>query len=209
MMQLEALLLPTQKVLKKLAKNIGLANFTLVGGSGLSLYLFHRLSEDLDFFTWQKELDKEQIFTLLNSFKKYQLLNVSNVQIDCLLDNVKVTFFANNWNLLKQRNHLIKNVFVATPELLTTMKINTLFLRAKYRDYYDLYTISRELFNLSEMYALAEKNLKGITKKLFQMALLYIDDIQEDEINYLSPKYEISKIQIAKYFEKEVQKFKL
>jgi hypothetical protein len=55
--------------------------------------------------------------------------------------------------------------------------------------------LCRELFNLSEMYALAEKNLKGITNKLFQMALLYMDDIQEDEINYLSPKYEISKIQ--------------
>jgi hypothetical protein len=30
-----------------------LSEFTFVGGSALASYLHHRLSEDLDFFTWK------------------------------------------------------------------------------------------------------------------------------------------------------------
>lgn len=208
MIQLKALLPATSKVLEDLAQNNWLADFTLVGGSGLSLHISHRLSEDLDFFTWEKELKKEGIFASLALFEKYQLLSVSNTQIDCLLDNVKVTFFANNWEILKEREHLIGNAFVAKTTLLTSMKINTLFLRAKYRDYYDLYCINKNLFTIKEMFDLAEQNIRGMTKKLFCIALTFIDDIVEDEINYLKPKYKISKTQISKHFEKELKKYK-
>ena len=34
------------------------SDFTFVGGSALASYLFHRISEDLDFFTWN---DKENL----------------------------------------------------------------------------------------------------------------------------------------------------
>lgn len=208
MMQLKALLPATSKVLEDLSQYNWLADFTLVGGSGLSLHIAHRLSEDLDFFTWEKTLKKEEIFASLALFEKYQLLSVSDTQIDCLLDNVKVTFFANNWEILKERENLMQNVFVAKTTLLTSMKINTLFLRAKYRDYYDLYCINKDLFNIKEMFDFAEENIKGITKKLFYMAIIFTDDILEDEINYLKPKYKISKTQIAKHFEKELKRYK-
>ncbi len=52
-----------------LAKHIAaeslLDHFLLVGGTALSIYLNHRLSEDLDFATTDKSLPKKAISTLL------------------------------------------------------------------------------------------------------------------------------------------------
>ena len=76
----------------------------------------------------------------------YKLINFSKTQIDCLCEGVKVTFFANNWQTLKKNQPLINFISIADIDVLAGMKINTLFLRAKYRDYYDLYVLNKEKF---------------------------------------------------------------
>jgi len=49
-------LLPkTREVLIKLIEYEYMSNFVLVGGSALALYMKHRKSEDLDFFTYEKD----------------------------------------------------------------------------------------------------------------------------------------------------------
>jgi len=52
---LNYLLPKTQEVLKTLVKDKYLSNFVLVGGSALAMHFKHRKSEDLDFFTYQKD----------------------------------------------------------------------------------------------------------------------------------------------------------
>ena len=86
------------------------------------------------------------------------------------------------------------------------MKLNTLFLRAKFRDYYDLYVISKEIYSISQMYEIIVRYLPHINMKLFQMALIFTDDIEEDNIKHLEPKYEISILDIQKHFQKEIKK---
>jgi len=46
-----------------------LSEFTFVGGSALAWYLHHRLSEDLDFFTWKETLPK-RLMVYKNNFRK-------------------------------------------------------------------------------------------------------------------------------------------
>jgi hypothetical protein len=43
-----------------------------------------------------------------------------------------------------------------------------------------------------------------INKKLFQTALVFTDDIKEDNINHLKPKYDVNSDKIRKHFEEQV-----
>jgi hypothetical protein len=43
------------------------------------------------------------------------------------------------------------------------------------------------------MFRVSENIVVGITYKLFVVGLLYIDDIEDDNIDYLEPKEKISK----------------
>jgi len=186
-------------------------NFTLVGGSGLSYYLNHRLSEDLDFFTWESKLRKKQIDKFLRFMDKnheIKIINESITEIDLLIDKVKVTFFANDWNELKlNRQKIQKNIYVAKIDLLTAMKINTLSVRAKFRDYYDLYVLSKEVFSITEMYSIAKDKIPGMTKKIFAIQISYVEDIDDEGIQHLSPRYEVNLNDIHKYFEKKIEQF--
>lgn len=199
----------TSLILKALSEISELSNFTLVGGSALSIHLQHRFSEDLDFFSWLPELSDIKIENLFNRISKQYALKIVNTYqngVDTLIDDIKVTFFANNWEKLKNREKLFNNSFIANIELLTAMKINTLSLRAKYRDYYDLYVIANEIFDIRKMLEISLKLLPGMTKKIFAMQIIYIEDIDDENIMHLNPKYKVSLDDIRVFFDKQIKK---
>jgi len=199
----EYLLPNTQKVLDKLIDFNFLSDFVLVGGSALALYLAHRKSEDLDFFTYcEGKFDKEKIKTIINNLNG-EIVNISDEEIDAIIDGVKVTFFDSKWSFLKPKE--IKKFNVATIEELAIMKTHTLFLRAKYRDYYDLYFLTKKL-GIKKIYEISKDILSGLNFKLFASALIYIDDIEDENINHLDPKIKLSLKEIQHFFEKELKK---
>ncbi|MFN0049862.1 MAG: nucleotidyl transferase AbiEii/AbiGii toxin family protein [Cytophagales bacterium] len=185
-----------------------LKDYTFVGGSALAVYLNHRKSEDIDLFTWQATLHLENIQKMLaDTFKQnFKLINFSKTQIDCICEGVKVTFFANNWDQLKKNQPLVNYITIAEIDLLTGMKINTLFLRAKYRDYYDLYVLNLEKFSLKNMFEIAQIYVPSINLRLFQTALIFVDDIEDDSIKHLAPKYKITKQKISAHFVTQLKK---
>ncbi len=85
------------------------------------------------------------------------------------------------------------------------MKTNTLFLRAKYRDYYDLYFLNK-YFTLKEIYGFSKEILDGINLKLFISALLFIDDIEDENLDYLELMEKISLKEIRDFFEIQIKK---
>ncbi len=199
----------TSLIITALSEISELSNFTLVGGSALSIYLQHRFSEDLDFFSWLPKLSDtktEALFSKISKEHSLKIINTFTDGIDTVIDNVKVTFFANDWQELKNREKLINNAYIANLELLTAMKINTLSLRAKYRDYYDLYVIANEIFDIQKMLEISLKLLPGMTKKIFAMQLIYIEDIDDENIAHLNPKYNISLDEIRIFFENQIRK---
>lgn len=184
-----------EKVFELLSGYEILSQFTFVGGSAIAYYLNHRLSEDLDFFTWEEYIpvNIENLFNSLQSSNEITFSNKSSSIIDLFIDDIKVTFFANNWNALKRnRKKLLNNIYIAELPLLCSMKINTLSLRAKFRDYYVLYVLNREKYDINEMFNFAVSNIPGMTKKIFAMQLSYIGDIEDEHISHLEPKYQIS-----------------
>ena len=199
----------TQLVFNSLAEHDIISEFTFVGGSAISYYLQHRLSEDLDFFTWHKLLP-DQVSTLIKELSKNhktEVVNSTSEYLDIFIDGIKVTFFANDWDVLKtNRNSIINNIYAGDLKLLCAMKVNTLSLRAKFRDYYDLFVINKEKFSLKDMFNYSAFYLPGITKKVFGMQLTYIEDIEDENIEHLAPKYNISIKEIKKHFDKELVK---
>ncbi len=126
--------------------------------------------------------------------------------MDILVNGVKITFHAYNWKKLKERENLSKSLFIGRLELLTAMKINTLSLRAKFRDYYDLYVIANEKFDMNEIYEISAKYIPGLTKKIFAMQIIYTQDIEEEDIIHLNPRFDVSLNDIRIYFERELEK---
>lgn len=197
---LNCLLPDTKKLLLELSETcLFLENYVLVGGSALTLHLCHRKSEDLDFFTYNDNFDKQEIFQYIKKFQNKEILNQTDEQIDLLLNGVKVTFFNSKWSFLKPLQ--IQNFNLASLESIAAMKVNVLFLRAKYRDYYDLYFLAKECYSLRKIFSYSLNILDGITFKLFSIALLYIDDIEDDNITYLEPKEDITKESIRDFFQ--------
>ncbi|MFP4663450.1 MAG: nucleotidyl transferase AbiEii/AbiGii toxin family protein [Bacteroidales bacterium] len=187
MKELDYLIPETKDVLINLSKLDLITDYTFVGGSALAVLLQHRLSEDLDFFTWKADLSPIQITETLkkSSFTNITPVELSNTQADFIIDNVKVSFFANDWDILKSRKRLINNLHIASLETLVVMKINTLFMRARYRDYYDLYILHKNVFSLEKMYELAKSVHLNMNRILFQKALTFTRDIYDEDISKL------------------------
>ncbi len=180
-----------------------LYRYCLVGGSALSLYLCHRKSENLDFFTYGDTFKRQEIINCMRCFGHHEVLNDNKDQLDLLLDGVKVTFFNANWDFLQPEKPSKLNI--ASLESIAAMKTNILFIRAKYRDYYDLYFIAKKVMTLKEIYRCAQPIVSGLTYKLFSIALLYIDDIDDDSIAHLDPLEILTKKDIRRFFEKKIR----
>ncbi len=197
---LKCLLPDTQDLLVKMVKDCTfLDKYVLVGGSALSMHLCHRKSEDLDFFTYEDSFNKQEIFNYVKTFKNKEILHQTDEQIDLLLDGVKVTFFNAKWGFLRPIK--IQKFNLSSLESIAAMKVNVLFLRAKYRDYYDIYNLVKNGMGLKKIFECSLNVLEGINFKLFVVALLYTDDIEDDNIGYLEPSEILSKEDIRTYFE--------
>lgn len=196
----ECLLPETANVLQAIIEQAPfLYKYVLVGGSALALHFCHRKSEDLDFFTYSDSYNKKEILDLLKIFEKSTIINETADQIDIICDGVKITFFNAKWKFLTPVGKETFNI--ASVESIAAMKMNVLFLRAKYRDYYDLYFIAKERMSLYEIFEHSKKIIDGLTYKLFCIALTYVDDIEDDSITHLEPMDVINKKEIRAFFE--------
>jgi len=179
-----------------------LEKYVLVGGSALALHYYHRKNEGLDFFTFSDNFSKIEIYDYLKQFNCTEILNQTDDQIDLLIDGVKVTFFNAKWYFLRPDS--IHSLNIASVQSIAAMKVNTLFLRAKYRDYYDLYTLVKRKMPLRDIFEYSKRIVTGLTFKLFATALIYIDDIDDDNIDHLDPIEQISKEYIRDFFQEKL-----
>jgi len=181
-----------------------LYKYVLSGGSALALYMGHRQSENLDFFTYENSFNKQEIFEYLNRFDNARILNQTHEQVDVLIGTVKVTFFNAKWSFLRPDKPDQFNL--ATIESIAAMKVNVLFLRAKYRDYYDLYFLVKRCLDLKKVFECGLFIMPEISFKLFATALMYVDDIEDDAIDFLEPIEKLSKNKIRDFFQSELKK---
>jgi predicted nucleotidyltransferase component of viral defense system len=209
MKSLNGLTPDTQSLLHDISEFDFFDDFVFVGGSAISVYLRHRLSEDLDFFSPSATLPTEKILIhIRRAFPgQFVIRYIDEEQIDLKIKTINVTFSANRWKRFGDPESLCGHVRIAPLDVLTAMKINTLFLRAKFRDYYDVYVINKDIFPLPRMFEIFKSYLPEMNKKLFQAALIYTDDIQEDNIKHLQPIYPLNIKNIRTHFEQEIKRW--
>jgi predicted nucleotidyltransferase component of viral defense system len=202
---LDNLLPATKKVLVEISDQPAVGNYTFVGGSALAVYLNHRKSEDIDLFSEENKLSTEDILNIFGDKKALKIINTGSKQLDVLYNGVKITFFAYGSDHLRNSKPFLGNIQIADLELLSAMKVNALFLMAKFRDYYDIYVLNKEKFTLQQLFDFSVTYIPGISKKVFQTALTFTDDIEEDDILHLTPRYNLSKKDIENHFIKQIK----
>lgn len=125
----------TLGVLAKLVPFVG--DFYLSGGTALSMYYEHRVSEDLNFFT-QKEFDLLTLRSeLIASGIDLADTDISSGTLHCLIDGVRVSFMEYRYNLLESFSSFL-GVNVASVIDIACMKLSAIMSRAEKKDYYDL-----------------------------------------------------------------------
>jgi len=180
-------------------------DFGMVGGTAIALYIGHRRSIDFDLFNF-KEFGNLSIKNKLLRFGKIDEIIVNKLgEFTILINGVKFTFFHYPYQVEFSRNF---DDFIKMPDLLTlaAMKGFALGMRAKWKDYVDLYFIIKKHFSVSKI-SKKGKEIFGneFNEKLFRSQLAYFKDIDyEEEIDYLKG-YEVDN----KIIQKELINFSL
>ncbi len=174
----QAELLPLLKLFSK--------NFGLVGGTAIALYIGHRRSIDFDLFT-NEEFKNEDILNRISKSFKIDMVVVNNPEeLTIIIKGVRFTFFRYRYKIdfPKKLGNIVK-----LPNLLTlaAIKAFTLGMRAKWKDYIDLYFILENHYRIDQIIKKAQKIFGNeFNEKLFRSQLAYFKDIDyQEKIIYL------------------------
>lgn len=179
--------------LEKFSKSFG-----LVGGTAIALHIGHRRSIDFDLFA-KEEFDNQNILRELQKKHKIDSIIVNKfAELTLVISGVKFTFFNYPYKIsyVKKLDGIIK-----LPDLLTlaAMKAFALGMRAKWKDYVDMYFILKGYYSIAEISQKAQKIFKNnFNEKLFREQLAYFEGINYDEQVEFLPGFEISDEKIKK-----------
>lgn len=158
----------TRIVFDEIKKINGIDQFMLIGGTALSIHCKHRLSEDLDFATTSRQLDRDAVRAILAKLSEKFTVTSANAigdihdainegldlydnQQNYTVDGVKLTFFTYGTDD-NQRKILDKDDFVVDGKV-KILSVDSLFKtkaivlteRVKSRDLYDLWWMLNNL----------------------------------------------------------------
>lgn len=132
----------TRRYLALLAgKNIS-RPFYLAGGTAVALYLGHRISVDLDFFTLE-HFDIERLEEALQGFETYRRDRVAEDTLLGWFEDLRISFFRYRYSLLAQPGMALQTKILQLPDL-AAMKIEAIAQRNTRRDFVDLYFIAQK-----------------------------------------------------------------
>lgn len=205
-MHLEAITSEAKKILKELKR---FPDFYLAGGTGLALQLGHRISVDFDFF-WEKDIPKNLLLRLGKIFKNFKIeVVVSHSEQLTIKINETYLTFAKYPFLVISKFINWQGIKILPAREIAAMKAYALGRRATLKDYLDLYFIlKKRVCTLTDIIKLAKKKYgEEFDPRLFLEQLIYSEDIEEMEIQFLEER--VDKFKIEKFFEKEIKKIKL
>ena len=176
----KAILTLEQKKLLPLVKKFK-KNFGLVGGTAIALYIGHRESIDFDLFSSQSFNNYNIKRTILRNNIIDRVFVNKIGEFTIFINSVQLTFFLYPFeiNYSKKFEDIIK-----LPDLLTlgAMKAYALGMRAKWKDYVDLYFIAKKYNGLAGIINKANKLFKQeFNEKMFRAQLSYFKDINYAE----------------------------
>ena len=200
----------TQEVFEQVSQLDCIKDLFLCGGTGQSLQMNHRLSEDLDFelIGLRKERPELDFGAILGEIKskfpdaREEILGEDHFRVFINEGRVKLSFFRpeNPVKTMKvgwQHN----NLKIPTLQELLGMKVYAICVRTVFRDYYDIYCLLKAGCNLTEAVSYASYlSRHTIRSKSMYTKLLSPQLFRKDEdFQRMSPAEDISPEEIRDY----------
>jgi hypothetical protein len=174
---------PTTFSLLKSLQAIGeLQDFSLVGGTALSLHFGHRLSIDLDLFSTKKFEPESIVELLIAHYGNRVVIESKNIKwgVFCFIDDVKVDIIHYPHACLFPPE-TIEEIRLFDVKDIAAMKINAILGRGKKKDFYDLSELL-EHYTVSEIIGFhkAKYPQQNLLISIPQ-AITYFEDAEEGE----------------------------
>lgn len=187
MLQKETVSRATFELLTELMNDAKLRDFSLAGGTALSLYMGHRKSIDLDLFS-AKEFDVSDLEEyLINKYdfkSEYSEKNtlkgtIQGVKVDCI----------SNFSKLCQPIRNYENIRLYSPEDISAMKMLAIADNgSRLKDFIDIAYLSR-YYSLNEMLDFTNEKYPNKNRIILEKSLVYFDDIVDDDIILMKGNY--------------------
>ena len=179
--------------------------FVLVGGTALSLQLNARQSEDLDFMRWKKG-PKDRLEASIGTIEAEDILGFDHVIF--VVNGVRLSFYAaprkqiSTMQPIQYKNHLR----IADIKTIGALKIEVMLRRAKFRDYYDLYSILKSGIDIYELISAALEHSNHLLKKKNLLAMITNGEIfaKDRAFDNLLPIYNVSPIDIQEFIKSKL-----
>ena len=183
--------------------------FYLAGGTGLALQLSHRISVDFDFF-WKKNIPRSLLSDTEKVFKHLKIEVVVNhsKQLTVAIQGINLTFCRYPFPVISNFIEY-QGIQILPSREIAAMKAYALGRRATFKDYIDLYFALKEKADtLPGIIALCEQKYgKEFNTRLFLEQLVYLEDVERIEVQFLKEDVTIQKLET--FFHAEVKKIKI
>ncbi|WP_374688109.1 nucleotidyl transferase AbiEii/AbiGii toxin family protein [Promineifilum sp.] len=171
-----------QEALALLASHSFLEGFYLAGGTALALQIGHRLSTDLDWFSYKQTLlalEREEIVRTLSTDGQFQIVSEQDGMIYSRLIGTDVSFIFQQHPLLRETVHY-KGAQLASPIDIGLMKLAAINSRGARRDFVDIYCL-RHIISLEELLTLAPQKYANRPDflSIAIRALTYFEDAEQ------------------------------
>lgn len=178
----------------------------LGGGTALCMQLNHRKSYDFDLLV-NSPIEKTLLKRVIEIFgNNIETLVDSGDELSVLVTRqVKISFiyfpYPHLHPIVKTQHLPIRNW-----KDIASDKAYAIGRRGEYRDYVDIFFVFKKGFTLQEIIEDADQKFKGaFSSKLFLSQLVYLNDIKDFTVDYISKYYSVN--EIKKYLEETVSQY--
>ncbi len=196
-------------IIEKVATMESIKPYILAGGTALAMQIGHRKSEDLDFMMWRKsktekpEVDwtaiEKELIAKIGEVERFNMFGFD--QVEFVVAGVKFSFYvSNNYSPVSAPVLYLGNIRLADIYSILAMKMEVMLRRMKMRDYYDIYAMLKEGYDISKGIEAALKySQHKLSTKSIVMMLLSDRFMSDENFEQLDPKYNVSKEDIRCY----------
>lgn len=229
MLKIQSMPEKTNSVFSLLKDRPELSDFTLIGGTALSLQINHRMSEDLDFWVCREKLKKESISSLIRQLQDlgvscelvtpksaivsakingYDLLSYSQ---DYSINGVKVTFFSRQDTAYKffdkfERIKGESSFGIMNEDGIFHMKSYVIHKRTRSRDLFDLKSFVEKGRSINDAIGFGPMADPSCSKEYAKSVLKGDIPLDKEDEGFSSIGLKESIDDIYSFFKKEISK---
>ncbi len=165
----------------------------LAGGTALSLFLNHRISIDLDFFTPKKFNSQQFIYAMKTCFEDIEVeLIEENTVILFVSNNIKFSLFFYPYHLLSQVDFIEINENIRCPMAsfndIEAMKALAITQRGFAKDFVDLFFLLKNTNHLFKDILTFVRKKYGVESRYeyhLKTSFIYFDDAEREKDNIM------------------------